>query len=1350
MSESAIDTDPSGPSLEQILWRTVDRWTEAPALVDADEFAAHISDAFDGEVPAEAFIARFFGENPGAVPSDMAEAIVQATRDRLHVYEFDLNQLEYVVLEEKDKFVVVSDFGQFALENDDLVSRAIESAVLPARSAATSETSLDRSGKEPRAFFVRESGEVVAVDVQKIAKALDEQMLKQVSMPVVDQPMSRMAPFAPVRKRMTSSREERALRQDLRTLLPPPKLLAASRDASGLDESAIANAPPSGAESTIFVLLPDGSLARPAMGSATRWQAMVSDWAVRASMLTLGGSSRPAIASSQQRFAMQSGKVIALFSGGAGANDTRPGMAGDRAALQGGGISAARADGAPIRILGDDELARAVLSGATLLPGFTAQLGSPQNAGYWIQPEAYFAPADSDRALVAGDSQGRGGLRQLEGDQGSGGSGQAMELAQGGAQPLQLGEITGDPWSDWALTGGGDATASMMLAARGRSKSAMLAALGRGTGSQAQLQAVPGLAAFSSLRGGELRVNGQPVVAFRAPDGSVVVQRQHSSIRLAALSRADSSELGAGRERVQIFRSGGSRRPDGGLAELTGAIPSTALASLQLALERTANLGGYKLPLIHFESSADAIDLGQSLDLDLDDPRRFSARLAGPISLSSGADGQVAQMVLSMPFPNQGEVHVGSDLSDALQAYLGAPVLPSGNSPGVSASLAGAGIGSAAGFFAFNDIRGDSHGVQAGQGSLDFSGLHGAAVRGAQDALLALQDPSLAPLLVRSSSVSGLPDLLARALAASGAWAPGPGAPMPGGIRDFALQGPFDLPELGELVEGAQPGPAAAMLRPLGVGEEEIVIPMPLWAQMGRGRISATSAIMASPFSPPDHAPPLGAYQLVRPFPGPVDFTNGAPGGTPGIVSLHGPANLELVAGSGAGVSAHSRGGRAVLGQVAVDDGDSAVSSRGRMRIGAPLDPAAIRSRLEAARQAKVAQAAAENGTPGLLSQGLDAGKSALLGEVPSPFIDGSLSTAGSGAASQRPMASALQSSLRMSDDVSGRLGQSEAGTFSGAPGAAGSLGGSGMSDLTLVASQPTEGAAPSGPDLAGLAPGAWSGDYRGADGYATWTYGPGSLGNRARSFGGVDLSGMSRPLYPSLPTALRFRYAGAPLWWAGSLRGGSRPGEGAEGFDDPATNRNRALQSGVRAANSAASIWRSILVSSAPGSSEAGAAAEESGAGAMDRSWDASADQLGRLGTRMDALAGTALVSGSAGAGALSGRGAESIYVAMSSSGRAGAVTAQDLTKPRASSIEMSIVAGIPPSPPPLESMGSGRSDDYAQPHARGKKAVAEQKESSEAVSHSKIEGSVDAVAQRIYHRIRRRIESDRERFGG
>jgi hypothetical protein len=57
--------------------------------------------------------------------------------------------------------------------------------------------------------------------------------------------------------------------------------------------------------------------------------------------------------------------------------------------------------------------------------------------------------------------------------------------------------------------------------------------------------------------------------------------------------------------------------------------------------------------------------------------------------------------------------------------------------------------------------------------------------------------------------------------------------------------------------------------------------------------------------------------------------------------------------------------------------------------------------------------------------------------------------------------------------------------------------------------------------------------------------------------------------------------------------------------------------------------------------------------------------------------------------------------------------------------------------------------------PHARGRAAGAQgthahHKEGEDAVSHSKIEGSVDAIAQRIYHRIRQRIQSDRERFGG
>ena len=109
-----------------------------------------------------------------------------------------------------------------------------------------------------------------------------------------------------------------------------------------------------------------------------------------------------------------------------------------------------------------------------------------------------------------------------------------------------------------------------------------------------------------------------------------------------------------------------------------------------------------------------------------------------------------------------------------------------------------------------------------------------------------------------------------------------------------------------------------------------------------------------------------------------------------------------------------------------------------------------------------------------------------------------------------------------------------------------------------------------------------------------------------------------------------------------------------------------------------------------------------------------------------------------------------------MSSSGAAGAVPSAAAavkahSQARAQSVEMSIVAAIPPAPPPLESMSSVARVEAPRARGTGQDAAhGHHKEADDAVSHSKIEGSVDAIAQRIYHRIRRRIESDRERFGG
>jgi hypothetical protein len=398
-------------------------------------------------------------------------------------------------------------------------------------------------------------------------------------------------------------------------------------------------------------------------------------------------------------------------------------------------------------------------------------------------------------------------------------------------------------------------------------------------------------------------------------------------------------------------------------------------------------------------------------------------------------------------------------------------------------------------------------------------------------------------------------------------------------------------------------------------------------------------------------------YQLVPTGQGVLDLAGGAPVGTPGVTQIFGPTRLELAQTAIIGgrlVEAQSRGGRHFLANVAIDDGEGVIGRRGRFRIGELLT---------------------------------------ALPKLP-------------------PMAGALQSAIRMSSDVHGRVPARSDATNGG---------------LVAVAS----GGGPSNPNfqvqitsndyyLVGLAPGAWSGARRGDPGYQSWSWSPGRH-DAPQSSGGVDLSGLSRPNYPSLPTSLRFRYIGAPLWWSGSTKA-----FGSSGLDEEGDSNPRAFRAGVGRAKSAASLWRSIFVASGR--------------------WGGQSDDDASGG--MDAMQAASLVTG---AGAAGSRGAESVYAAMNASSSSNnAMTA--VQKKNLQSIEMSIVAAIPPAPPPLELTGKGGDA----PHARGQHhqsqggGQSEHKEASDQVSHSKIEGSVDAIAQRIYHRIRRRIQSDRERFGG
>jgi len=65
---------------------------------------------------------------------------------------------------------------------------------------------------------------------------------------------------------------------------------------------------------------------------------------------------------------------------------------------------------------------------------------------------------------------------------------------------------------------------------------------------------------------------------------------------------------------------------------------------------------------------------------------------------------------------------------------------------------------------------------------------------------------------------------------------------------------------------------------------------------------------------------------------------------------------------------------------------------------------------------------------------------------------------------------------------------------------------------------------------------------------------------DRPQSVGGIDLQSLSRPVYPSLPTSLRFRYVGAPLWWSGSTRTGGI-GSGDDDGDTDSAPANRAMR---------------------------------------------------------------------------------------------------------------------------------------------------------------------------------------------
>jgi hypothetical protein len=1193
----------TAPSLEQILWRAMDRFREEPALVDAEEFADHIAHAFDAQVSEERFSEHFFA-GAGKLhrkSHTLAEAVVRSAKQRLHVYEFDLNQLEYVIVEDKDRLVVVSDFGQFQIQSDDALGRALEAAMVKAP---------ERRGGEPRGYFVRASGEVVGIDVKKVARTLERAMLEQVSMPAVGAPAARLARFNPVRKALSESREERALRQDPRLSGPIPAAPAAALLRGGATAAS--------RQTALFVVMPDGSLARAEIGSATRWEQM------------LGQYSRTAA----QQVTIQAGNVLTIVGG------LRQGTTGERAEARGEALAAVRAAAAPVRALAGHDLARALAGGARLVPAVR------EGEGFWIQPEQEFRPSHPlpEKTLVA--------------------------------QPLQLGEVTGDPWADWALMMGGGHMRRRGIVA----------------GTAEEMPPAPALAQrVRDTRAVPLQIAGAPVVAFRAPDGSIILNRDTGPVRLASVDRPQTDELPDAPVALPDI-------PE--IAPRVGAVPLRALQALHFALARTAASGSYRLPAVRIDSRPDAIEVGNALQLGPADDRRRSVRMKGPATTAE----RTTQVLVSMPFPNRGELHVGNDLSEALNAWVAAPVLPA-PPPALQLRFRETGTSVAPGIGTF----------AAPAAHLDWRPLREEAARRAQQGVIALEMPAARSLARGDPAISDLPFLLRRAVAESGDWTPGPGTPAPLTIRDFAFRAPFVTG-----VEATSPAAVRPSPRHPSPGEEEIVIPLPLWAEMGRGTVSGTGRIMGSPFARRGHAARLGAYRLVVPGGGPIDLTGSAAAVAPRVVEISGPTGLRLEHAPVGRVVATTGGGRHFLGRVPIDETEAA--GRRRYRVGAPR----IAAELAAATLAPESPDSdiAMPPRPSLASHPPQAE------DVIRTRSEPLLSTPGLPRTAADPVVS--RGSPTTQPSVAGPRVFETAGRQSAivrAQIASGASLPSPVHPLATASSSapPALFAAPVG----GLEPGMWSGHRPAStDRYRRWTYASWNK-DEPQDVGGVPLSGTSRRTPPQLPVALRFRYVGAPLWWA--------HGAVAAAPDHASAQATRAMQAGLRAANSAAAIWRSILVAAAP---------PDDATGGMDAGREDSAEKMSSLARSFEALSrplasATPLPAAAAPA-----------YIAMSSAGAAGTISTATAARARAQAVEMSIVAAIPPAPPPLESMSTASRGADA-PHTRGRghahdAAHGHHKEADDAVSHSKIEGSVDAIAQRIYHRIRRRIESDRERFGG
>jgi hypothetical protein len=1112
MAESATNET----TLEQILWRAMSRFPERPALVDAEELEQRLGWApHDAEVPAESWVERFFAGDRLHAPDDVAGAVVQATRGQLHVYEFDLGQLEYVIVEDAEDVVVVSEFGQFALPNDGSVPRAIAAAALPANAPPGAPA-------EPRAYFVRSSGEVLALDAAQVARALDGVRLQQVSLPAVERPRARLSRLFPVRETSVPlTREARAPWQE-----GPSGPETASSGAEG--------APPF----------------RPQIGAASRWAEMLS---LDGAQIAAGAAPFEASASLEaqaplgatpQRFIVEGDRVAVVIrpragqAAGAAGIGAPAGVAGIGAPAGAAGIgalaaaealAAVREGSMPVRLLRGSELRRALAHG-----GWVAR--APGTGGrFWVQPEGDFRPGSIEQLLPL---------------------------------PPPPGLLSGSPPVDW-----------VWVEPREAGQAAPQEPLG-----------LPG---------------GEPVIAA-VPQGV-------TTPGAPLLASAAANAMVSGGSVIVDPGLGAHRLPFGlpAVAPRTGALPRTTLSSLHFALERTGAAAAFRIPPARI---ALAGEHQAPEHLDLPSPARPEIA------------GQVARLVHSLPFPDEGGLHVGPDLGHALQVFLAAPVAPALAAAErrelqlaeLSQEWVAAGRPAPAARGEWVPTLPNPGAIASPERWVPTLPGTGEAPRGEPRAAvsgeLAEAEKGAPSLLSRAAALSGLPLLLLRALRRGGEWVPGPGAPLPAAVHAVELELPLvDEPEL-----------ARPSRRPLNPGEEEIVIPQPLWARM-------------------DRRPAQEELELSLPLPA---------WSTPSVF-------------------------------------DGVVRERS---IDLPLPPPASGF---VAPETVLSEAK----LPPI-------GRSSVVRELThAPPLD-------------LPLPATAGFAVREIEEVVARPARERPPD----PAERHVVFGSERTRAGLSAAVPA-----GAPEEIG----AWR---RSDDG--------------PEEMPGDAALGLSRTVRSASPSVLRFRYPGAPLWWSSATPAAelsvTSVVETFTPWRSPLASTVE-FHSGERVESTSAALWRSIFV------------VTPEAARSIAESWSLDqAEPPSGLSRHVEALAGPAALGPAAlvraaqpAREAVSGP----VYVAMTGQGLPG-LTGSPAARAKAEAVEMDIVEAVPPPPPAIESMG-GAGRAIEPPGTRARSAPAESASAAgdaatDSVSTSKLEGSVDAIAQRIYHRIRRRIESDRERFGG